>query len=604
MRRENHRVFLSFSAVCAGLAAMAGLEAALADEAPATKAPPAAVAVIAIDGPLPEGVGQAGVLADVSPRLHRLVERIDKAAGDKRVAAVLLSLKAPDLGRARADEIRAAIGRVKAAGKPVGVCLLDANPVRYAVASAADTITMSPAATLELTGVRAEVTFFKEMLDKLGVEAEILQVGQFKGAGEPLTRTGMSPPLRAQYEAFVGDLFEQLVERVAEDRKLPEQRVRELIDRGVFTADAAKEAGLVDAVAYEDEAIVALAKRAKLARKDEAGETAPPKVIRDYGKQSIDDDFSGLAGLVKLMDLFAGSKQGRGGSASKKIAVIHLNGMIREQGGGGLAPAGGSHRVIEALRNADKDEKVKAIVLRIDSPGGSALVSDLIWHEAKRTAKPVVASLSDTAASGGYYAAVAADRIVAAPGTLTGSIGVVGGKVAVGGALERLGIHSDVVSKGRNAGWKSMQKPFADHEREAFLGTMQDVYRLFTTKVAEGRRIEPAKMPELAEGRVYTGRMAREAGLVDRLGTLEDAIDEARELAGIGKDEAFDRTLLPEPKGFFEDLFGMSRGAEPLAALLRLDSVIVEAILPHADALMLLSSGRPLAMLPAHVNTW
>jgi protease-4 len=199
---------------------------------------------------------------------------------------------------------------------------------------------------------------------------------------------------------------------------------------------------------------------------------------------------------------------------------------------------------------------------------------------------------------------VAADRIVAAPGTLTGSIGVVGGKVAVGGALERLGIHSDVVSKGRNAGWKSMQKPFADHEREAFLGTMKDVYRLFTTKVAEGRRIDPAKMPELAEGRVYTGRMAREAGLVDRLGTLEDAIDEARELAGIGKDEAFDRTLLPEPKGLFEDLFGMSGAADPLAAMLRLDPAIVEAIMPHADALMLLSSGRPLAMLPAHVWIW
>jgi protease-4 len=565
---------------------------------PPSKPSAAVVATIGIDGALPEGVGPSGVFADVSPRLHRLIERLDKAADDSRVAAVLVSIGSPDVGRARADELRAAIERLKAKGKPVAAHLRDANAVRYAVACAADTVTLAPAATLELTGVRAEVTFFKEMLDKLGVEAEILQVGSFKGAAEPLTRSSMSPQLREQYEAFVGDLFEQLVERVSEDRSIPQAKVRELIDRGVFTAEAAREAGLVDAVGYEDEAIEALAK--KIAAAD--GEPVRPKVVRDYGKQSIDDDFSGIGGLVKLMELLGGSKQGRAGSSGKKVAVIHLNGAIREESGSELMPSGGSQPVIKALREADKDDKVVAIVLRIDSPGGSALVSDLIWREAKRTAKPVVASLSDTAASGGYYAAVAADRIVAAPGTLTGSIGVVGGKVAVGGALERVGIRTDVVSKGRNAGWLSMQSPFRDHEREAFLGTMQDVYRLFTTKVAEGRRLDPAKMPSLAEGRVYTGRMAREVGLVDRLGTLEDAIDEARELAGLGKDERIERQLLPEPRGLFEDLFGMTGSVEPLAALARVDPRLVEAILPHAEAIRLLASGRPLALLPAHVR--
>ena len=595
-------------------AAASSLHAAEAEPAkaappkpPAAKPSAEAVAIIGIDGPLPEGVGQSGVFADIAPRLHRLVERLDKAADDKRVAAVLLSIGSPDLGRGRAEELRAAIERVKAKGKPVAAHLLDANPVRYAVACAADTVTMAPAATLELTGVRAEVTFFKEMFDKIGVEAEILQVGAFKGAAEPLTRASMSPQLREQYEAFVGDLFEQLVERVSFDRSIPEARVRELIDRGVFTAEAAREAGLVDAVGYEDEVIEALAKKAKIqpgekAVDDARGEPVRPKVIRDYDRQSVDDDFTGIGGLVKLMDLLSGSKQGRAGSKAKKVAVIHLNGAIREESGSELVPSGGSRPVIKALREADRDDKVVAIVLRIDSPGGSALVSDLIWREAKRTAKPVVASLSDTAASGGYYAAVAADRIVAAPGTLTGSIGVVGGKVAVGGALERVGIRTDVVSKGRNAGWLSMQAPFRDHEREAFLGTMKDVYRLFTSKVAEGRRIDPAKMPALAEGRVYTGRMAKEAGLVDRLGTLEDAIDEARELAGLGKDETLERQLLPAPRGLFEDLFGMAGAAEPLAALLRIDRRIVEAILPHADAIRLMASGRPLAMLPAHVR--
>jgi len=574
--------------------------------APPGKAVPiAGVAVITLDGGLAEGVGQGGILADVSPRLHRLVERLDRAAADRRVGAVLVAMKAPELGRARADEIRAAIRRLRAKGKPVTVHLLDAEPVHYLVAAAADEVVMAPAATLAITGVRVEVTFLKEMLDKLGVEAEILQVGEFKGAGEMLTRTGMSPQLREQYESYVGDLFDQLVEQVAADRGLPPERVRELIDTGVFTPEQALAAGLVDGIAYEDEAILRLARRAKLVAESGGAEQAPPKVLRDYARQSLDEaDFSGITGLMRLMDLFAGGGKTGSRGGGKRIAVVHLSGTIEDGSSPGLLGGGGGPgAVLKAIREADTDDSVAAIVLRIDSPGGSALASDLIWREASRAEKPVVASLSDTAASGGYYVAVAADRIVAAPGTLTGSIGVVGGKVAVGGALERLGIRSDVVSKGRNAGWKSMQKPFAEHEREAFLGTMKDVYRLFTTKVAEGRRIDPAKMPELAEGRVYTGRMAREAGLVDRLGTLEDAIDEARELAGIGKDESFDRTLLPEPKGFFEDLFGMNGAAEPLAALLRLDPAIVEAILPHADALMLLSSGRPLAMLPAHVET-
>ena len=283
---------------------------------------------------------------------------------------------------------------------------------------------------------------------------------------------------------------------------------------------------------------------------------------------------------------------------------MHLTGEIKEgKGSDDLLGGGsaGSDSVIEAIRDAAKDEKVAAIVLRIDSPGGSALASDLIWREAERTTKPVVASLSDTAASGGYYVAVAADRIVAAPGSLTGSIGVVGGKIAVGGALERVGVHTDVVSKGRNAGWLSMQTPFTADERAAFLATMKDVYRLFTSKVAAGRKLDMEKVATLAEGRVFTGRMAKEAGLVDRLGTLEDAIDEARKLAGIEEDQEIERVLLPEPRGLFDDLFGMAGDAGgPVARLLRLPGL--EAFLPQADALLLFASGRPLVLMPARVR--
>ena len=595
-------------------AAAAEAADATAADRPARRKGTATIAHISLSGGMPEGVGQGGMLADVAPHLHRIVERINKAAKDDRVKAVLLSIQSPEIGRARADELRAAIARVRAAGKPVAAHVVGAAAVPYMLASACDSITMPPAATLEITGVRAEMMFFKSMLDTLGVQAEILQVGDFKGAGEPLTRDSMSPQLREQYERFVGDLFEQMVERIAADRSLPPDRVRELIDTGVFTPEAAREAKLIDAVGYEDEVVDALAKRIRV---DE------PKLARDYAARKADADFSGIGGLVKLVEMLSGQKQEAATGKGKRIAIVHVAGEIREGKGrddllgGGAA---GSDAVIKAVREAVKDDAVAAIVLRIDSPGGSALASDLIWREVERANKPVVASLSDIAASGGYYVAVAADRIVATPGTLTGSIGVVGGKVAVGKGLEKIGVHTDVVSKGRNAGWLSTQSPFSDGERAAFLGTMKDVYRLFTTKVAAGRRLDAEKVATLAEGRVFTGRMAKEAGLVDRLGTLEDAIDEARRLAKIPEDEDVDRLLLPEPRGLFDDLFGARGGtgspaAAVAAAALGGDSVARAAILARlatvpgleslakeADALLLLSTGRPLMMLPLRIE--
>jgi len=582
--------------------------------ATAAKKKSAVIAHVRLSGSIAEGVGQGGLLADVSPHLHRVIERLDKAAGDSRVKGVLLSIDSPELGRARADELRAAIARVRKAGKPVAAHLVSGQPAHYLVATACDTVAMPPAATLEITGVRAEVMFYKALLDKLGVEAEILQVGEFKGAGEPMTRTTMSPQLRAQYEQFVGDLFEQLVERIAADRKLGADRVRQLIDTGVFTPQAAVEAGLIDAIAYEDELIDGLA-GAGLA------DAEPVRVIRDYGEQKVDGDFSGIGGLVKLVELLSGQKQAAPAGRERQIAVVYLTGEIREGKGkddlfsGGAA---GSESVIKAIRDAAKDDKVAAIVLRIDSPGGSALASDLIWREAERTKKPVVASLSDTAASGGYYVAVAADRIVAAPGTLTGSIGVVGGKIAVGQALEKVGVHTDVVAKGRNAGWLSMQTPFTEPEREAFLATMKDVYRLFTTKVAAGRKLDIDRVAQLAEGRVFTGRMAKEAGLVDRLGTLDDAIDEAKKLAGIPADERIERLLLPEPRGLFDELFGMGaapgnplgQAAATTAEQLARAAVIARlAAMPGLDVLqaetgplLQFATGRPLTMLPARIR--
>ena len=590
------KLFLAALLLVAGSMFIGRAGAAEADKKPTQK-----IAQISLAGSIPEGVGQSGVLADVSPRLHRIVERLDEAAADSRVKGVLLTIAGPDIGRGRMEELAAAVARVRKAGKPVAAHLVSGGAVPYCLAAACDTISMPPAATLEITGVRMEVTFFKAMLDTLGVDAEILQVGEFKGAGEPLTRTSMSPQLRAQYEEFVGDLYEQLVEHVATTRQLAVERARELIDIGVFTPEAAQEAGLIDAVAYEDEVVSGLASRLDINE---------PTVDRDYAAEEVDNDFSGIGGMVKLLEMFSGGAKKSMKGRDKRVAIVHLTGEIREgKGAEGLlgGSSGGSDAVIKAIRQAANDSSVAAIVLRIDSPGGSALASDLIWREAERTHKPVVASLSDTAASGGYYVAVAADRIVAAPGTLTGSIGVVGGKIAVGEALGKVGVHTDVVSKGRNAGWLSMQTPFTEHEKEVFLSTMKDVYRLFTSKVADGRRLDSKKLTTLAEGRVFTGRMAKELGLVDRLGTLDDAIDEARQLAGLAAGEKLERLLLPEPRGLFEDLFGQTGNeVAPVAKAAVLTFLTglpgVDAFLEHLDALALVTSGRPLMMLPAKIS--
>ena len=572
------------------------------------------IAHIRLDGSFSEGTGQGGLLAVSSPSLQKICERLDKAASDDGVGGVLLLIESIDVGRARVDEIRRSIEKIKKAGKPVVAYLVGGESIQFMLAGACDAIVMPPAAPLAVTGVRAEMTFYKDLLDKVGVDAEILQVGQFKGAAEPLTRSSMSPQLRAQYELFVEDLFDQLVDMVAADRNLDRQQVIDLIDVGVLTPDAAVEAKLIDMVGYEDEAISNLASRMK---------NKNPKVIENYFEQKIDAHFSGLGGLVKLVELFSGEPEKKSRSRNKSVAIVHLVGEITDGSSEGSFLSGGgpsTRGLIEALREASKDEKIVAIVMRIDSPGGSALASDLIWREIKRIEKPVVASLSDTAASGGYYVAVATDLILAAPGTLTGSIGVVGGKIALGGAMERVGVKTDVVSRGKNSGWLSTQTPFNASERKVFMATMEDVYRLFTTKVAEGRKMDLERVKSLAEGRVFTGRMAQKIGLVDRLGTLEDAIVEAKLLAGLKADESVERVILPEPRNLFDDLFGssekhgdsiagLSRGSLDRNSLAMIRACAqgmslpgLELIVHHARALLEITSGRPLAMMPMHVE--
>jgi protease-4 len=505
------------------------------------------LAMFALDSDLPEGSGQGGLLGDFAPSLHKVIERIEQATKDKKIEGIVLRLQSPGLGSGKVEELRAAVARARKGGKKVYALVDDISNGDYRLAAACDEIIMPPSGSVTISGVRAEVTFYKDLLDKLGVKADMLQVGDFKGAAEPLTRNEMSPEFRKQFETVIDDLYNQMIDTIATERKLDRGRVKDLLDEGLFTAAEAKQAGLIDRVAYEDEFRAALKDQSKA---DEI------KLVEDYAKQKMDVDLSGLGGMMKLMEMMAGGSKSKSGGKGKKIAIVYAVGVIMpgESMSGFFEATLGGDTIVKALREAEEDEKVAAIVLRVNSPGGSALASDLVWREVTRIKKPIVASMGDMAASGGYYISMGADKIVAEPATITGSIGVVGGKVALGGLFSKAGVKTEVISRGKNSGWESLDQPFTDSEREAWLKIMKDIYKQFTTKAADGRKMEVAQLETLAGGRIYTGRQAVANRLVDQLGTLDDAVAEAKKLAGIDEGEQVERLILPKPKSFLEEL--------------------------------------------------
>ena len=539
---------------------------------------------LTVRGELPERSITPGLFSELQSSLRTVIQRLADAAEDKSVAAVWLRIENLQIGRGKVNELRDAITRFRKSGKPIYAELASAESAQYMVATACDQVVMAPSGTLIMAGVRAEMTFYKGLFDKLGLQFDVLQQGKFKGAAEPFTRSKMSEPLRESMEAVVGDIYETVVQTIAKDRNLPDYQVKSLIDQGLFTAAAALKAGLVDQLAYGDQIEQLLRKKLSA---DEVS------VITNYKKKEVQTEFSGLGGMVKLMELmFGGGKQTERSTSQKKIALVYAVGAIVE-GKGTSGPFDdevvGSTPLVAALRTAADDPKVVAVVLRIDSPGGSAVGSDLIWREIVRMKKPVIASMGDVAGSGGYYIAMGAKRIVAEPSTLTGSIGVIGGKMVLRGLYDKLGLSTEVISRGKNAGLFSSSQPFTPSERDAWQTAMEDTYRQFVSKAAQGRRMPTAKLEAIAQGRIYTGRMAVANGLVDRLGTLQDAIDEAKRIVHLKADEKVDLLILPRPKSVFEQLFG-----DPSLA------TDVDAILPDvAKSLRQVSSLKKLFTEPA-----
>jgi protease-4 len=561
---------------------------------PTKKTDPTKTTIVqfALNGEYPEGAGAAGLFGDLQASLASLIQRMDNAATDANVKAVWLKIENPSIGRGKVFELRAAIARVRKAGKPVYAELTTATGPEYLLACACDKIIMSSSGVLIVSGVRAEVTFYKGLLDKLGLQFDALQMGKFKGAAEPLTRNEMSPPLRESYEALVDDIYDDLVNTIAADRHLKDYQVKTLLDQGLFTSSAAKKGGLVDEILYSDQ-VEETIKQAIKADKAE--------VIANYRKKKVNTDFSGIGGMMKLAEMFMGNKPAEKKTQKQKIAVVYAVGPIVE----GKSKSDlfgdsvlGSTSVVAALKKASEDAQVAAIVLRIDSPGGSATASDLIWRQTVRISKPIIASMGDVAGSGGYYIAMGTKKIFAAPGTLTGSIGVIGGKLVTRGLYEKLGMHTEVVSRGANSGSMSPSQGFTPDERKAWTELLEETYHQFVSKAAEGRKMPYDKLQELAQGRVYTGRMAKKLGLVDELGSLQDAIAAAKTSAGLKADADVELMVLPEARTILEQLFGDSSASADLESLLP-EGV---RLLRQTAALRQLLSQRVLTWMPYGVD--
>jgi protease-4 len=536
------------------------------EEAPAKKTTtaeekakkPITWAHIELKGPYREGAKLEGIFGESEVTLHDILGRIERATNDPAISGIFLRFNNAQIDKGQIHEFRAVIANARKKGKPVYAWTDFSMSTDYLIATACDKIYMPESGDLILTGLRIEVSFYQNLFKMLNIQADMLQIGDFKGAAEPYTRTNMSPEFRKDIEDLLDGMYADMIQTIATSRKKTEAEVKQIIDEGPYMATRAMKAGLIDGLIYED-------------KMDEtiAAETNVPtvKITQNYGKVKVEQDFEGLTGFINLMNAISGAGESKPKSLGAKIAIIYANGPImtgKSSQDSFFGESIGSDTLVKAIDKAAKNDSVKAIVLRINSPGGSALASDLIWNALENCKKPFVVSMGTVAASGGYYIAMGADRIFVEPNTITGSIGVVGGKLALDGLYQKFGVTHDIISRGKNSGVLSPTQPFNATERVVMRASMEEVYDLFTKKAATGRKMDVEKLKSLAGGRVYTGHQAVACGLADEIGTLEDAIQYARKLAGMEDNAKFERLMLPEAPNPFEALFGNSEVASPI----------------------------------------
>jgi len=530
--------------------------------------------VLRVPGDMPEMEpgGVLGPFIEAPPTVRSFVDMLHRAKTDKRITSVIVRPTGAGALWGKVQEVRDAVSDFRRSGKPAVAYLEYGGEQEFYLATACDKVFLMPTSTLDLMGVASYELFLRGTLDKIGAYPDAMHIGEFKTASNNFTQKTYTAAHREMAESLNTDLYEQLVRGIADGRHKSEAEVKSLIDHGPFLPEDALRAGLIDDLAYDDE----IADKVKLG-------TGKPNMLdmSDYKRA-------------------AASGYGRG----QKIAVIYAVGLIAS-GKSSYDTTGaqvvGADTIIEYLRKARADSTVKAVVLRVDSPGGSAIASDVIWREVLLTKKqkPVIASMSDVAASGGYYISMPADAIVAQPSTLTGSIGVVLTKFVIDGTLKKLGMNMEGVSKGKFADLYSPVRPFSPEERARMEAYMQATYDTFVEKAAQGRNTTPEKIDAVGQGRVWTGRQAKQLGLVDDLGGLDRAVSLAKQRAKIAQDADVELVIYPPKKSFYDILtnpLGGNDRAGTLALLLGFGSPRVLQAL--AAPLQVFRRGEPLAIMP------
>ncbi|TAJ15080.1 signal peptide peptidase SppA [Marinilabiliaceae bacterium JC017] len=469
--------------------------------------------------------------------LNRILKNIDKAKKDPKIVGIYLESGRLNAGYATIEEIRNALIDFKESGKFIYSFAPIYSQKAYYLATAADKIYLNPSGMLEFKGLFAQRTFFKGTLDKIGVEMQIFKHGKFKSAVEPFIREEMSEPARLQTETYINSMWHHLVAKIADQRDISVDNLQELAnDMPMFREqDQLVAAGLIDGLKYKDEVITEL---------------------KELTDTPDDEDLESVT-LKKYAKVFvAGENKGL---AKDKIAVIYAEGEID-----GANPNEGirSEKISKTIRKARRDEKIKAIVFRINSPGGSALGSEIIWREVKlaRETKPVIVSMGDLAASGGYYIACEADTIVAHPTTLTGSIGIFGMIPNTAGLMKKIGISFDGVKTNKFADMPSINRPFTKEERALLQNYIELGYQNFIQRCADGRDTSTDAIDKIGQGRVWSGENAVGINLVDILGGVNDAIDIAAEKSGLEKYRIVELPEIPDPlQEFIKELTGEAK---------------------------------------------
>lgn len=503
------------------------------------KVPADATLVLELSGEFPEAPrlewpalawrGAGGITMREAWRLF------DEASRDKKIRAVLVKLGGLDVGWGKLQELAAGLSKLRAAGKPVVAYLESPGARQYYLATSASRIYMSPESWLDLKGLRAELIYLAEGLNKLGVRVEIERAGRYKDAGDMFTRSDMSPETREVVESLLDTLYADLVQRIAQGRRLPPDKARAILDNGPFLASQAVREGLIDGLRYWDQVEEEL--------KQELKQTELRKISGE--------------------DYLRAIKPPKGRRHS--VAFLVAEGTILRGSDAGLGEDGllFSHNFEGWIRQISEDKEIEGVILRIDSPGGDALASDeMLWALRKLgQKKPIVVSMSDTAASGGYYIAMTGGPVLAYPGTVTGSIGVLYGKVTLRELYDKLGIRKVILKRGQFADIDSDYEPLTTTARQKLREGVQATYETFLRRVAEGRKRDLSQIRSLAEGRVWLGSQAATHGLVDALGGLDEAVQKIRELLKIPKHEPVLLIPYPSRKTLWEVLLSRSRSA-------------------------------------------